>query len=470
MKIKNNLIFKNILKLLAVSTFSFILVFSHFYFSPQAHKESDFFIKTAFSAITDNVRGFAHSSDSNSWVSFNCANDPNVGGQNIFTFTFSTSTDTSGSNMHFSFPTCAENDFGVNIDDDTGEISGRALSDHYGFINFNHSSHSYEPKAYYNSSTKEITGTAYVENLGPTDGKVNFSDVYVTPSNGFWHGHMTNSEMGNIKLNCDDSTPSGHPSCMENFFKVKYIMPLKIEEVSAPNWSPEQACGSFANRSILRWQTIGDPQSAYQVIIDTDSVRDDDTPYFDSGKITSTASQYVCPNAEGCSLDYDTSYYFWVRLWDSLDDPTDWTQFDHNDILHTLTDNEDYNTNNSPDPNLTFTTYAQEFPDVFFDWNPEEIVIGEDVYFDGDGNYYTNSEPNFNPQPCTETTCDYEWDSTVATNISNATNSTTTVIFTQSTDGSVSLTVTNPFGYSCSTSSPISIDYETPIWKEVKPE
>lgn len=461
----NKLIFKT---LALIFVFVFILV-AHFYVSPSAFFAVKLFKNPVFSAVTDNVRGFAHSSESQSWISFNCASDPSIGGQNIFTFNFITSTAVAEPTMHFSFPNCTENDYGVNIDNNTGEISGKALSDHYGWIDFNHTSNPFEPKAFYNSSTKEITGTAFVESLGNPTGKVNFQDI-VVDADGFWHGHMTNEDMGNIKLNCEDSTPtSTHPDCVESFFKVKYIMPLRLETLSAPNWSIEQVCSSFANKAIFRWETSGDPQSAYQLIIDTDSIRDDDTPYFDSGKTTSPAQQFICPDGGACTLDYNTSYYFWLRLWNSVDEPIDWVQFNTNESGHSLTDNIEYNNTNSPNPNLTFTTYRHDFPEPSFVWTPSEVIIGEEVYFEGEAQYYTDAFPDSNPETCTTNTCDFYWSTTVASNISNATNSTTTIIFTQSTNGSVILNVTAPDGYNCNNIEPIAIDYETPIWKEVKP-
>jgi|AntRauTorckE6833_2_1112554.scaffolds.fasta_scaffold00180_6 hypothetical protein len=471
MKTKRRKINKMILKSFAVIFVFLFLLVAHFYISPQAFFGAKLFQNPVFSAVTDNVRGFGHSSESQSWISFNCASDPTAGGQNIFTFSFDDSAEVSEPTMYFSFPSCAQNDYGITINESTGAVTGKALSDHYGWIDFNHATNPFDPKAFYNSSTREITGTAYVESLGATDGKVNFNDMIVDV-NGFWHGHMTNSAMGNVKLNCDDSTPtSSHPSCTDSYFKVKYIMPLKMETLSAPNWSPAQVCSGFANKAILRWQTIGDPQSAYRIIIDTDSVRDDDPVHFDSGKITSAAQQFICPSTtNSCTLDYDTSYYFWVQLWNSIDEPRDWVQFNTNEAGHTLTDNESYNNANSPNPNLTFTTYRHDFPEPSFTWTPTDIVIGDEIYFEGQADYYTDANPNNNIQNCTDSTCDFAWSTTVASDISNATNSTTTITFTQSASGSVILQVTDPDGYTCTKVEPVSVEYENPIWREVKPE
>jgi len=471
MKTKIGKINKIILKTFSIVFIFFLILVSHFYISPHALEGNKFWKNIAFSAVTDNVRGFAHSSESQSWVSFNCASDPTIGGQNIFTFGFRNSLVLTEPSMYFSFPNCEENDFGVNIDDTTGAITGRALSDHYGWIDFNHETNPFSPKAFFNSTTKEITGTAYLENLGTVNGGLNFNDSYVDVD-GYFHGYMTNNEMGNIKLNCDDSTPtSSHPSCVDSFFKLKYIMPLKIEGLSVPNWSSEQVCSSFANKAILRWETIGDPQSAYQVIIDTDSVIDDDTPHFDSGKVTSPAQQFICPDSSNsCDLDYDTSYYAWVQLWDSVDQARGWVQFNTNNTGHSLNSNEDYNNDNSPDPNLTFTTYQHEFPKPSFTWTPTDIVLGEEVYFEGEALYYTDASPDSNPQTCTDSTCDFTWSSTIGSNISNATNSTTTIIFTQASTGSVILNVNVPGGYNCNKAETVSIEFEIPIWQEVKPE
>jgi hypothetical protein len=153
-----------------------------------------------------------------------------------------------------------------------------------------------------------------------------------------------------------------------------------------------------------------------------------------------------------------------------VDQSIGWVKFDTNETGHSLTDNEDYNNANSPEPNLSFTTYRHEFPEPSFTWDPSVFIIGDEVYFEGQANYYTDTTPSTSPQACTDINCDFAWSTTVGSEISNATNSTTTIIFTQSADGFVILEVKDPDGYTCSNVEEISVDYETPIWKEVKPE
>ena len=291
---------------------------------------------------------------------------------------------------------------------------------------------------------------------------------------GYFSGYAWNDNdyLGNgigwISFNCanDSNDCTGH----DYHVQVYPYDPLDIMTMSAPNWSASEACSVYgAKRAILRWTINTSSQKNYQIIIDDDPVIDNDTVIFDTGKATSTANQYACPNSvDGCDLNYDTVYYWWLKLWDVNDNNTGWLQFDTNE-KGTITDNTNYNSNRSPYPNQTFTTYMHEFPEARFSWSPSTLTINQDFLFTSNSEYYTTSLP-ISSASCASTTCTYLWecdDDTVT--LSNTDKATSTIQFTNSLTKSIDLTVTDNDGYSCSTSTE-SISNTLPTWKEVKSE
>ncbi|NCD06916.1 MAG: hypothetical protein EOL97_12415 [Spirochaetia bacterium] len=432
--------------------------------------------KKTFGSDADNVSGFArvledYDSESN-WISFNCTNDSGLGGQNVFPFTF---------DLYFSFPPCSENDFGVDIGDD-GYFTGYALSDKYGSIDFSPATSS---PPFFDENTSLVSGYAKILSLGddgwlnlaPTSDPVTYPPLEVDV-NGDFNGYAYNDTLGWVCFNCEDES-----YCSTSQYNVHYYRPLTAVDLSAPNWSLANVCSSkIEKKAVLRWNTVGEPQTAYQIIIDDDSVRDDDTPLFDSGKITSTANQYTCPNGgDSCSLagsspdyGYGKSYYWWIKLWDTYDVETEWKQF-NTSLGHIVTDNVDYNNAVSANPSLTFTTYKHGVPEPYFTWSPETIELGEAILFDSAGSgYYTDNTPNSsspNPVSCDDTNCSYQWSTSEVANISNPTSATTTISFLSLSDTpTVTLTITDNDSYVCSTSTDsFSIDLDLPYWKEANP-
>jgi len=287
---------------------------------------------------------------------------------------------------------------------------------------------------------------------------------FMAPVPGIFSGYAS-STFGKISFNC---TTEG--SCGAEEYKV-YLWKLELKELSAPNWSFADACSSGARRAVFKWLRRSGTQTAYRVIINT--VNSTSSPVFDSGILPGAASQLVCPGAL-CAFtpDYDQTYYWWLQMWDQNNEPTDYFQFNTN-TYGVLTDNIAGNTASNPiDPNLTFTTYKHEFPTPYFTWSPLDILVGSSTAFVSDSHYYNSAWPNSNPQMCLDGTCQFAWQiSDGAGLISNATRSTTTIVFFNKNPKTVSLQVTDPDLYTCSTSSPVlSINFDLPIWKEVKAE
>ncbi|MCF7820665.1 MAG: hypothetical protein K9M44_04330 [Candidatus Pacebacteria bacterium] len=434
-------------------------------------------VDTVSGADDDNISGFAKVLDDDSWISFNCISDPFLGGQNIFTFTFP---------MQFSFPTCDENAYGVNIASD-GSFSGYALSDKYGPIDFAPAS---PPETLeYNSSTGLVTGYAKITDLGENGwlrfheavGGQPYDPVSIDDYNGDFEGYAYNNTIGWVSFNCENEGGCGVAE-----YNVNYYRPLIAGALSAPNWSIAQACESkLALKAILRWNFTGDPQTAYQIIIDDDPVIDDDEVFYDTGKITSESTQYVCPNsgdtcelmldhtAPGFSEGYSKSYYWWLKLWDTHDNETEWVQFNTN-LGHQVTDNSDYNNQISSNPNLTFTTYKHGMPAVYFSWSPQEINMGEAIDFDSDGSgTYSDYRPNYYSvdyyNDCDSASCEYLWSADGDAVISNPTNATTTITFNSINNNNdrVYLQITDDDDYVCGASSDLlDINLDLPDWRE----
>lgn len=453
--------------LVLIIVLSFVLKPDYFIFKTESVLGSD----------ADNLSGFAKILDDgeeSSWISLNCISDPFLGGQNIFTFTLP---------LRFSFPTCDEDAYGVNIESD-GSFTGYALSDKYGYIDFAPVGSPQMPS--YSSSTGLVTGYAKILDLGENgwlrlheEVGQPYDPVSVDDYTGDFYGYAYNDTIGWVSFNCEDESVCGVEE-----YNVNYYRPLLAGDLSAPNWSIAQACETgIVNKAVLRWDFTGDPQTAYQIVIDDDPIIDDDAVVFDSGKIISESTQFLCPGSENCKLEieiepytrnYNVRFYWWIKLWDTHDAETEWTQFNTN-LGHTLTDNIDGNSESNPNANLTFTTFKHPMPSPYFTWNPTEIYAGDDISFDSAGSAYYQYEGEHHylteePHLCgtEENDCQYLWSVDGEANISDPTNSTTTISFLSfnATDR-VHLQITDVDGYICSTSSDLlDINLDLPIWRE----
>ena len=415
----------------------------------------------------DNISGYALD-DTYGWVSFNCNNDTSGALDGFgFTLPFELYRYTCGSS-HLG----SGNDYGVNIDED-GTLSGFAWNDTAGWIDF--SPETANPPSY-NITSHLITGNANIISLG-TSGLLDLTggvsdSISIEPTTGDWLGYGWNSTSQFMSMNCQNDLSCGGLSYFVNYWAV-----LKLGQLSAPNWNSAEACSSSgAKKAIFKWQLtrdgMTDYQNDFQIIIDDDSIMDDDTPAWDSGKITSSATQYSCPNSiDACSLDYDTTYYFWVRFWDSKNRVLGWIQFDTDETNHYLTDNVGANTVANPDDsNFTLTTYKHEFPDVDYTWDPTEIIIGDIATFTDASQYYTSANPGGSPVTCNDVDCGLLWSTTSSADIDSPTSSVTDVTFF-SPSSNISLSVTDPDGYTCSSvTSSLDINFNLPDWREIKAE
>jgi hypothetical protein len=423
-------------------------------------------------SINENVRGLADSSQG--YISFNCLDDDFAG---VFPFTFE---------FRFNVPPCSFSQHGVNLDIDNN-FSGLAWNPTLGFIDFGATSTPPDNYAFnvnclstcnagnscsacYNENNQRVYGWAkvisnnsWIELNSVVSPQTSITN-YLAPTPGIFSGYASSS-IGSIRFNCSDNSSCG------TFDHKVYIWKLELTEMSAPNWSFNDACTSGARKIVFKWLRRSGTQTAYRVIVNT--VNSTSTPVFDSGTLTGSAAQLVCPGPLcGFTPEYNTTYYWWLQLWNQDNEATELFQFNTN-TYGNLTDNvAGNNVANPDDANLTFTAYKHEFPIPYFTWSPFEILVGTSTDFSSNSRYYTTASPNSNSQLCVDGNCQFLWTaSDPAALIANATRSTTSIVFANLHPQSVSLRVTDADLYTCSTSSPLlSINFALPLWKEVKAE
>lgn len=305
----------------------------------------------------------------------------------------------------------------------------------------------------------------------------NYLTNSVLPGHGIEPGDFVGyatSDVGDLSFNCE-SEGGGAGNCVTRDYKV-YLDTLQVGHLSAPNWSYNSACEDTALRAVLRWYVKSGTQAGYEIVVNDVNNFDTDIGEYvcwSGAKTPSVATQYVIPNADpGCpSLDYSSNYYWWIRLyyWDGSNYvPTEWYQYGVDDGH---LGSEDEATSGNPDADIkTFTTYDHEFPDPYFSWNPADVLVSTSTDFTSDSYYYASASPDL-PQSCAPGLCSYAWATNDAeAEISSLTGATTSILFFHATGTTVTLTVTDPDSYVCSTSSTLRINYDLPIWREIKAE
>jgi hypothetical protein len=166
-------------------------------------------------------------------------------------------------------------------------------------------------------------------------------------------------------------------------------------------------------------------------------------------------------------LEYDTPYYWFLRLWDDTGSSTPWRQFNITGTKDWITDN--YTRNTQIGNSKTFTSYKHEFPLPLFTWTPSEILIATTTNSFISNSYYYN-DPSNTPRQCTGSPCALRWTtSDLRAEIYSPTSATTSIMFTKATSTVVTLTSTDDASYVCSTSTILNVNYDLPLWKEINP-
>jgi hypothetical protein len=167
-----------------------------------------------------------------------------------------------------------------------------------------------------------------------------------------------------------------------------------------------------------------------------DNNSDFSLPESDSGKVNLSSNSYAVTN-----LPYNTTYYWRVMVWDSLDTPSNWTI------------------------GPSFNTPLHAFPSIDFEYSPQRPTVGEVVQFTDRSEVYGGSQKS-------------SWTWTFENGdppTSNSQNPTTTFTSIKGGGNGVSLQVcdnTPPAEggpYCCSGSKRINVTFPLPRWKEVPP-
>lgn len=191
--------------------------------------------------------------------------------------------------------------------------------------------------------------------------------------------------------------------------------------VSSVNITQPDYCAS-GPAATINWTYAGNSaQSAYRVVIEKAGV-----PILDSGKILSGSNTFFTGQGK---LDFNTSYNTRVEVWDSDD------------------------VSNGLSGLTSFATPLHAFPQIDFSWTPQNIIPGENIQFTDESVVVTNPSA-------------WLWDFGDG-NISANQNP----VHKYDTKGSktVSFTVTDTEGFSCTSSQDLGINQEPPKWIEVLP-
>ncbi|MBI4779329.1 PKD domain-containing protein, partial [Candidatus Falkowbacteria bacterium] len=216
----------------------------------------------------------------------------------------------------------------------------------------------------------------------------------------------------------------------------------------------------------------GQGEYAYQIIVNTSNSIV--SPVFDSGQcfgynnptnkcvIDIGVGQFQLNSA--ITLNYNTPYYWWVKVWDNSAAHKDSTLAQYNSAQDTPIEADD----GSP---LTFTAYKHEMPDASFIYFPINPSRSEEVRFTDTSKVYLISAPS-TPVNCTDALCGWSWSATAGATFkdNDIATSSPTITFNSAGNSTVTLTVTDSDGYSVSYQEVININTQLPKWKEVKPE
>lgn len=283
---------------------------------------------------------------------------------------------------------------------------------------------------------------------------------------GDFYGYAVSMSSANVMFfNCKNDSRNSGDTCYEDY-KV-YLETLTVGGMTAPDFTYTQACTGNSLGATLGWCVKSGQQTAYEIVVNKTNFGAEPTTeninnaFCATGKVNSSANQFLVHNGCSNTLEYGTNYYWWLRLYNG-DTPTEWYQYYGNSSGDT-DGNIDNNTN-------TFTTFKHRFPSPFFTWSPEEIFVGSSTVFTATSSiFYTTAQP-ITPQSCSGPNCRYFWEtSDYKATLSSTNTITTDITFMIATNTTVSLELRDIDNYMCKRTSPIlEINYDLPIWREIK--
>ena len=451
-------------------------------------------IKISNADAGNNVSGFAWNSNIG-WISFNCTDS-----------------------------TC-DKDYGVKIDPVTGNFSGYAWSSSVGWISFNRSdtgnppSDPYKddsgPIAKYDSVSGKVYGWARILSYKPSGTDNNNGWIKLRDSNygvsiisqsptalnltaPNWD-YPNASSLGalNAKLGWEFSSSDGVTKSQFSGWAWNANSDGSGIGWISFNCADNNSCGASNYKVLGPSITSETLQKAYQIIVNTENSTS--SPIFDSGKCLGRQSCEPEPTCDltKCSVDngadgttlfwlgrndlkyntsvlynaplkYDTSYYWWVKIWDDNGAESGWVQYNTNP--DTPQDADDGKL-------LTFTTYKHEFPRASSTWFIVNPSRAEQVKFIDTSERYFSDAPT-TTVPCTSDTCIWEWSvpENSGAKINDRATSTPIIIFGHKVGNTVTLKVTDKGddtgdpAYWSKIEISIDVNEMLPRWKEVKPE
>jgi len=365
--------------------------------------------------------------------------------------------------------------YGVNIGND-GTLSGYAWSENIGWISFNESDLSGCPqapcKAWVDTNTGNIYGWAKAlsandSNSGGWDGwihlrgsnygvKINFSASPAEFEDWAWGGDDNSNEanIGWISFNCNNSE-TGNVCSQSNYKVYTSVIFNSAPQVQNPHISSQDYCvAEQTGRIVFEWtysDPDSDPETRFDLRINDINNVNDPNPEVDrtiSGlnnpsPTTNNQSVFVVSSYQSDKLQYNKTYYWWVRLWDNQGNNSGWQYAG------------------------SFTTAHHAYPYVSFTWNPEEPTVEEVVQFTNQTKCY---DINNNEVNCSS----YLWTIPPTAEFANETNQFSKdpqIIFHETgNDIPVTLRATDPSGFSCEKTTNIQINAPLPGWTEVPPK
>jgi PKD repeat protein len=186
------------------------------------------------------------------------------------------------------------------------------------------------------------------------------------------------------------------------------------------------AVGPHASFSWNYTDVDGDQENSWQIQVDNNS--DFSSPEADSGRVYSTSNAYSTTN-----LNYNTNYYWRVRVWDSKDVVSSWIS------------------------GPSFAPPRHRYPTVNFSWSPTAPSANENILFADQSSVYGGASK-----------ASWSWSfQNGAPGTSNQQNP--TIKFTAEGNKQVSLRVTDSDGYACTGYKNVNVNLPLPKWKEITP-
>ncbi|PIR92862.1 hypothetical protein COT99_04010 [Candidatus Falkowbacteria bacterium CG10_big_fil_rev_8_21_14_0_10_43_10] len=394
----------------------------------------------AQAGTADNVYGWAWSGNIG-WVSFNCIQQYCSGNPAI---RCSGESDCAGmGTCEFDDQNCSTSNYGVDYNEDNGELSGYAGSENAGWIYFGRSGGDFPAGGTSQWAKKtggNVLGWAQIVNMS-LEGWLWMDHAMASPvtvsdyefSGWAWNENDDGTGIGWLSFNC-----ANQAECGVSDYKV-FISNAPSATGLSENFS--SACSGAGISVTLSWSfndsDPGSSQSTYEL-----EVRDSSgVVVFDSGK-KQPAPIYTDEWTVSSGLNYNETYNWRVKVWDNYNLASAWA-------------------------NDSFVTPAHQYPAADFTWGPSSGEQGttfspkalENVYFAGASTAYGGAS-------ISSTT----WAFTGALPNASTTPNPGPVQFQGSGVKEVVLTVTDSDGYSCPVSKNITTKMSLPIWKEIKPE